>query len=335
MVQENSFFIDSDRLSEAAIQKKHLLEREPSARTNHMEYMPDMERIPSDIMTKVTDAMHDYDYTCYTAADVKRALLNEPCSIEDFKALLSPAAEPYVEEMAMRAKRETGKYFGNTVYMFTPLYIANYCGNYCIYCGFNCYNDIVRKRLTMEEIEHEMQVISASGIEEILILTGESREKSDVEYIAQACKRGRKYFRNIGLEIYPVNVDEYRYLHECGVDYITVFQETYDAERYEKLHLLGRKRIYPYRFHTQERAILGGMRGVGLSALLGLGDFRKDALATALHAYYLQKNIRMWNILCHAPDCGRSSTTPKSVRRMSMKSICVKYCVLIAFFFPL
>ena len=134
-----------------------------------------------------------------------------------------------------------------------------------------------------------MKIISDSGIEEILILTGESRAKSDVEYIGNACKLAAKYFRNVGLEIYPVNVDEYKYLHECGADYVTVFQETYDNEKYETLHLLGHKRVFPYRFEAQERAIMGGVRGVGFSALLGLSDYHKDALATALHVYYLQR----------------------------------------------
>ena len=191
--------------------------------------------------------------------------------------------------MADRAKAETSRHFGNTVYIFTPLYIANYCENYCIYCGFNCYNDINRKKLTYEEMEKEMKIIADSGMEEILLLTGESRKVSSVEYIGQACKIARKYFRNIGVEIYPVNVDEYQFLHECGVDYVTVFQETYDADKYETLHLMGHKRVFPYRFDAQERALMGGVRGVGFSALLGLSDFRKDALATALHVYYLQR----------------------------------------------
>ena len=144
-------------------------------------------------------------------------------------------------------------------------------------------------KLTMEQIEREMKVIADSGMEEILILTGESRAMSNVEYIGQACKLARKYFRMVGVEIYPVNTDEYRYLHECGVDYVTVFQETYDTDKYETLHLMGHKRIWPYRFDSQERALMGGMRGVGFSALLGLSDFRKDALASALHVYYLQR----------------------------------------------
>ena len=286
---DNQYFVDSEFLSPAALERKHRIENDPAVRSNFMEYMKGMDVIQTDIPQKVLSQMDAYDPSRYTARDVQRALERETCSIEDFKALLSPAGALYLEQMAQRAKLETAKHFGNNVYFFTPLYIANYCENYCIYCGFNCYNHIKRVQLNMEQIEHEMKVIADSGMEEVLILTGESRAKSSVEYIGEACKLARKYFRLVGVEVYPMNVDEYRYLHECGVDYVTVFQETYDKVRYEKLHLLGHKRIYPYRFDSQERALMAGMRGCGFSALLGLSDFRKDALASALHVYYLQK----------------------------------------------
>ena len=286
---ENKFFIDSDELTATALEKKHRLETDPSCRIDHMKYLPGMDVIESDICKNVMSEMESYDYSKYTAADVRRALAKSKCDIEDFKALLSPAAEPFLEQMAAKAKLETSKHFGNTVYLFTPLYIANYCENYCVYCGFNCYNKINRLKLSMEQIEHEMKIIADSGMEEILILTGESPSKSDVKYIGEACKIARKYFRMVGIEIYPVNVKDYKYLHECGVDYVTVFQETYDTDKYETLHLMGNKRIWPYRFDAQERALMGGMRGVAFSALLGLSDFRKDALASALHVYYLQR----------------------------------------------
>lgn len=286
---ENQFFVDSEYLSPEALAKKHRLETDPSSRKNHMEYMPGMEVIESDICEKVMSMVESFDYGAYTAKEVRAALEHETCTIEDYKALLSPAAEPFLEEMAQRAREETSRHFGNTVYLFTPLYIANYCENYCVYCGFNCYNHINRMKLSMEQIEHEMKVIADSGMEEILILTGESKSQSNVEYIGEACKLARRYFRMVGLEIYPVNTEEYRYLHECGADYVTVFQETYDTEKYETLHLMGHKRVWPYRFDAQERALRGGMRGVAFSALLGLSDFRKDALASALHVYYLQR----------------------------------------------
>ena len=298
---ENQFFVDSQALSPAALEKKHRLESDPAFRKSHMEYLPGMEVLDSDLKDRVLAEMQSYDYTRYTAADVKAALEHTTCSLEDFKALLSPAAAPFLEEMARKAHGETQKHFGNTVYLFTPLYIANYCENYCVYCGFNCYNHIQRMKLTMEQIQHEMEIIAQSGMEEILILTGESRAQSDVAYIGEACKLARKYFRMVGLEIYPVNTEEYRYLHQCGADYVTVFQETYDTDKYEQLHLLGHKRVWPYRFDAQERALRGGMRGVAFSALLGLSDFRKDALATGLHAYLLQRKYPAAEISLSCP----------------------------------
>ncbi|MDE6699134.1 MAG: 2-iminoacetate synthase ThiH [Lachnospiraceae bacterium] len=265
--------------------KEHLKEN----RVNHMEYFSDMERIPHDIMDTVVRAMEEYDYDKYTGQDVLRALDKDILFPEDFAALLSPAAMPYLEEMAKKAQIETRKHFGNSVYMFTPLYIANYCENYCIYCGFNCHNRIKRAKLDAKGIETEMKAIAKTGLKEILLLTGESRKMSDVEYIGMACKIARKYFNVVGLEVYPMNSDEYRYLHESGADYVTVFQETYNSNKYETLHLAGHKRIFPYRVNSQERALMGGMRGVGFAALLGLDDFRKDAFATGMHAYLIQK----------------------------------------------
>lgn len=265
--------------------KEHLKEN----RVNHMEYFSDMERIPHDIMDTVVRAMEEYDYDKYTGQDVLRALDKDILFPEDFAALLSPAAMPYLEEMAKKAQMETRKHFGNSVYMFTPLYIANYCENYCIYCGFNCHNRIKRAKLDEKGIETEMKAIAKTGLKEILLLTGESRKMSDVEYIGMACKIARKYFNVVGLEVYPMNSDEYRYLHESGADYVTVFQETYNSDKYETLHLAGHKRIFPYRVNSQERALMGGMRGVGFAALLGLDDFRKDAFATGMHAYLIQK----------------------------------------------
>lgn len=332
---DNNYFVDSDKLSEAALKKKHALENDPSSRTDHMEYMEGMERINSDIFDKVIGEMKAYDYNSYTTADVLRALRRDNCSVEDLKALLSPAAEPYLEEMAKKARLETQKHFGNTVYLFTPLYIANYCENYCVYCGFNCYNDIRRMKLDTAQIEHEMKVIADSGMEEILILTGESRAKSSVEYIGEACKLARKYFRMVGVEIYPVNTDEYRYLHECGVDYVTVFQETYDSDRYEQLHLLGHKRVFPYRFEAQERALMAGMRGVAGSALLGLSDFRKDALASALHMYYLQRKYPHAEISLSCPRLrpiiNNGEINPLDVHEKQLCQILCAYRIFLPF----
>ena len=332
---ENQFFVDSKYLSPAALEKKHKLETEAACRKNHMEYLPGMEIIESDVCHQVMSQTASFDYSVYTADDVRAALDRETCSVEDFKALLSPAAEPFLEEMAQKARIETSKHFGNTVYLFTPLYIANYCENYCVYCGFNCYNHITRMKLDMEQIEHEMKIIADSGMEEILILTGESRIQSDVQYIGEACKLARKYFKMVGLEIYPVNTDEYKFLHECGADYVTVFQETYDIDKYEKLHLFGHKRVWPYRFDSQERALLGGMRGVAFSVLFGLSDFRKDALASALHVYYLQRKYphAEMSLSCPRlrPIINNDKITPLNVGEKQLCQILCAYRIFLPF----
>lgn len=304
-------------------------------RINHMEYLPDMEQINSDIMDRVISETEEYDYDKYTESDVKTALSHQTKTLDDFKALLSPAAMPFLEEIAQQARIETKRHFGNSVYMFTPLYISNYCENYCIYCGFNCKNKIHRAKLNAEEIEKEMQAIAKTGLQEILILTGESKKMSDVEYIGEACKIARKYFKLVGLEIYPVNSDEYSYLHKCGADFITVFQETYNSDKYETLHLAGHKRIFPYRFNAQERAVMGGMRGVGFAALLGLSDFRKDAFATGMHAYLIQRKYPHAEIAFSCPRLrpiiNNQKINPKDVHEPQLLQVICAYRLFMPF----
>ncbi len=304
-------------------------------RIDHMKYLPDMEVLDSGMLDEVIGYMDSYDYDKYTAADVRRALNHDNRTPEDFAALLSPAALPFLEEIAQKAQEETRKHFGNSIYMFTPLYIANYCENYCIYCGFNCHNKIRRAKLNPEEIELEMQEIAKSGLQEILILTGESKKMSDVKYIGEACKIAKKYFKVVGIEVYPMNSDEYRYLHECGVDFVTVFQETYNSDKYETLHLGGNKRIFPYRFYAQERAILGGMRGVGFAALLGLDDFRKDAFATGMHAYLLQRKYPHAEIAFSCPRLrpiiNNDKINPKDVHEPQLLQVVCAYRLFMPF----
>ena len=318
-----------------SILSEEILEDQKKNRIDHMTYLPGMEDIGSDVMDQVIDAMNAYDYEKYTEADVRRAIAHDVRTPEDFAALLSPAALPLLEEIAQAAQAETRKHFGNSVYMFTPIYIANYCENYCIYCGFNCHNKINRAQLNDEEIEKEMAAIARTGLQEILILTGESRSKSTVEYIGNACKIARKYFKVIGLEVYPMNSDEYHYLHECGADYVTVFQETYNSDKYETLHLAGNKRIWPYRFNTQERALMGGMRGVGFAALLGLDDFRKDAFACGYHAYLLQRKYPKAEIAMSCPRLrpiiNNDKINPKDVHEPQLLQVICAYRLLLPF----
>lgn len=305
-------------------------------RIDHMKYLPDMEVLEeSTVMNEVIERMNSYDYDKYTAGDVIRALNKDVLEPYDFGALLSPAAFPFLEQMAQRAQLETRKHFGNSINMFTPIYIANYCENYCIYCGFNCHNKIKRAKLNEEEIHREMKAIAETGLQEILILTGESRSMSDVKYIGEACKIAKKYFKVIGIEVYPMNSAEYAYLHECGVDYVTVFQETYNSDKYETLHLSGHKRIFPYRLNAQERALKGGMRGVGFAALLGLDDFRKDAFATGIHAYLLQRKYPHAEIAFSCPRLrpiiNNDKINPKDVHEPQLLQVMCAYRIFMPY----
>lgn len=257
-----------------------------------MTYRNGMDQLDPTTLNTVLDAVKDYDPSSYTAADVEAALEHDECTLEDFKALLSPAAEPYLEQMAQKAQALTRARFGNSVSLFTPLYIANYCDNGCVYCGFNCGNQIKRGQLSREELIRELDTIAATGLQDILILTGESERMSSVEWIGEAIKLAAERFTTVGIEIYPTNIEGYKHLHECGADFVTVFQETYNPEKYAEVHLRGNKRSLPYRFYAQERALMGGFRGAGFGALLGLSeDFRKDAFATGLHIELTQQKF--------------------------------------------
>lgn len=302
---------------------------------NHMEYLPDMEQINPEIKNKVIAAYNSYNADKYTEKDVMNALKADILTPDDFGALLSPVALPFLEQMAKRAREKKRQFFGDNVYIFTPIYISNYCENYCIYCGFNCHNKIRRAKLDFDAIEKEMQAISKTGLEEILILTGESRNMSDVEYIGKACEIARKYFKMVGIEVYPMNSDEYAYLHKCGADYVTVFQETYNSDKYETLHLAGHKRIFPYRIEAQERALMGGMRGVAFAALLGLDDFRKDAVSTGMHAYLLQKKYPHAEISISCPRLrpiiNNDKINPKDVHERQLLQIMCAYRMFLPF----
>lgn len=281
-------------------------------------------------------AFHDkYDFNSFTAKDVQNALNRDRIDFYDYAALLSPAALPFLEKMAKKAQLCTRKQFGNTIALFTPIYIANYCENQCVYCGFNCKNKIHRAKLNMEEIEKEYQAIAATGLKEILILTGESRSMSGIEYIGEAVELAKKYFSLIGLEIYPVEVDEYKYLHAKGADFVTVFQETYNTETYKKVHLAGQKSIFPYRINAQERAILGGMRGVGFGALLGLDDFRHDAFCVGVHATLIQRKYPHAEIAISVPRLrpyiNGEETNPRDVHEKELLQIMCAYRLLMPF----
>ncbi len=300
-----------------------------------MQYLDGMQIISHDIMDKVDALYNNYDYNIYTRENVISALNKDCLSLDDYAALLSPAAGEFLEQMAIRAKEETFKHFGNSVSVYTPLYIANYCESHCVYCGFNCMNKIHRAMLTEQEIDNELKAIAKQGFKEILLLTGESRKKSSVEYIGKAVTIAKKYFATIGIEIYPLNSDEYAYLNSLGADYVSVYQETYNKQKYAEQHLRGAKRVFPYRFNAQERALIGGMRGVCFGALLGLDDWRKDAFAVGAQAFYIQKKYPHAEISFSCPRMrpyiNNSQNNPKDVHERQLLQVILAYRLLMPY----
>ncbi|EAH6753004.1 2-iminoacetate synthase ThiH [Campylobacter coli] len=302
---------------------------------DYMQYLPHMQEIKSEILNKVLSQVQSYDESQFSAKDVKNALNQTHLSIEHLKALLSSTAEDFIEELAFKSAKTKQKYFGNSISLFTPLYLSNYCNSKCVYCGFQKGNKIARAKLSEDEIHEEMQAIAKTGLQEILMLTGEGREFASVEYIAKACKIAREYFKVVGVEIYPMNEDEYKILHENGCDYVTIFQETYNPLKYSKIHLGGEKRIFPYRFNGQERALRAGMRGVAFGALLGIDDFRKDALATALHAHFLQQAYPHAEISISVPRLrpiiNNAKIHPKDVSEKRLLQVLCAYRLFLPF----
>lgn len=242
------------------------------------------ERLAAEIVKSVLP----FDFNRVSPRQVEAALNREHRSLGDLAALLSPAAAAYLEPMAQAARALTRRFFGRNITLFAPLYIANHCVNDCVYCGYKRHNDIVRARLSYEEIEREAEAIAAGGLRDLLVLTGESRRHSGVDYIAGAVRRLGRYFPALGLEVYPLEVAEYQQLQAAGADFVSLYQETYDPELYARVHLSGPKRDYAFRLGAQERALAAGFRGVSFGALLGLGDFRRDVLACGLHARMIQ-----------------------------------------------
>jgi len=237
-----------------------------------------------------------------TENQVLKVLEKDKLSKEDLLALLSPAASKLLEKLAKKAQALAIKHFGKSIQLYTPLYLGNFCVNQCVYCGYNTKNDIKRSKLTKEEIIEEAIAIRETGLRHILLLTGEDPVKTSPEYIMEGITLIRDYFDSIALEIYPVKTEVYKQLVESGADSLTVYQETYDKEVYKKMHPLGPKANYNFRLGAPERAAAGGMRAVGIGALLGLSEWRRDAFLTAIHGEWLSKNY---------PETDLSISTPR------------------------
>lgn len=224
-----------------------------------------------------------------TDADITRIISLDRLSPHDYLTLLSPRAASHLEAMAQRASELTIRHFGRAVLLFTPLYLANYCTNQCLYCGFGVHNELKRRKLTPDEVEAEAIEIAKTGLKHILILTGEDRKKSPVSYIADCARVLKKHFTSISIEVYPLTRNEYAELIAAGVDGLTIYQEVYDPTIYAELHPKGPKRDYTFRLEAPDRAGQAGMRQINVGALLGLNDWRSEAFLSGLHADYLQR----------------------------------------------
>ena len=230
-------------------------------------------------------------------ADVERALAERGnVSLDDFAALVSPAAENYLEAIAQKSAEITRRRFGKVIQLYTPLYLSNYCSNRCIYCGFNCGNKIKRTVLSQEQIAIEAEAIRKHPFEHILLVTGEAPAKAGVEYLGESITTMKRYFSQTSIEVQPLDTDDYRYLMDKGLHSVYVYQETYNEKNYPLYHLAGKKRDYRYRLETPDRLGEAGVYKIGVANLIGLEEWRTDAFFTALHTRYLEN--KYWRTKC-------------------------------------
>jgi len=224
-----------------------------------------------------------------TERDVRRVLDKPKRSLADFQALISPAAAPFLEEMAQMSRALTQKRFGKTLRMYIPMYLSNECQNICTYCGFSMDNKIPRKKLSDEEIIKEAEIVKAMGYDHILLVTGEANKTVGVDYFVNAIRLLRPYFSQISIEVQPMEQDEYEILNKEGVYAVLVYQETYKEDDYKLHHPKGKKSNFQYRLKTPDRLGKAGIRKIGLGVLYGLEDWRVDTYMCAEHLAYLEK----------------------------------------------
>jgi len=224
-----------------------------------------------------------------TAADVERALSKPKRDLEDFKALISPAAEPYLERMAQQSLALTRKRFGNTMSLYIPLYLSNLCANACTYCGFSMENRIKRRTLTLDEIDAESAAIKKMKFDSVLLVTGEHETKVGMNYFRQVLPNIKKQFNYLAMEVQPLDQHDYAELKTLGLDAVMVYQETYQPRTYAEHHLRGNKMDFEYRLETPDRLAKAGIDKIGIGALIGLEDWRTDCFFVAAHLDYLER----------------------------------------------
>lgn len=247
-------------------------------------------------MTTFKSVFEQYDWETIktkifstSASDVERSLGKSKRNLDDFLVLISPVAQPYLEQMAQRSHELTKKRFGKTIQMYTPLYLSNECQNICTYCGFSLDNKIKRKTLTDSEIKLEVEALKKAGFDHVLLVTGEANYTVNINYFLNAIEQIKKDFSIISVEVQPLSTEEYKQLHQAGVYSVLVYQETYHKEVYKQYHTKGKKSNFDFRLETPDRVGSAGIHKIGLGVLLGLEDWRTDSFFNALHLDYLQK----------------------------------------------
>lgn len=224
-----------------------------------------------------------------TAADVEAALARPGRTLDDFMALISPAAAAYLEPMAQLSQQLTQQRFGKTIQMYVPMYLSNECNNICTYCGFSLDNKVRRRTLSGTEIVQEAMAIKSMGYEHVLLVTGEANHTVHVPYFKNAINLLKDHFAHISMEVQPLDEDDYRELVNEGLHTVLVYQETYHRDDYKKHHPKGKKSNFQYRIETPDRLGRAGVYKIGLGVLIGLEDWRTDSFFTALHLQYLER----------------------------------------------
>ena len=257
----------------------------------------------------------------YGEAEVRAALAAESTSLADLLALLSPAAEPFLEALARKAQAATLRHFGRAVQFFTPLYLSNLCSNRCLYCGFNARMRIARSRLSLKEVEKEAAAIAATGLRRVLALTGDVPKKTGADYLAACVAVLARHFPSVGIEVPSMSMEEYGQIAAAGAESLTLYQETYNEALYARLHLEGPKRDFAYRLDAPQRAAEGGMRGVNLGPLLGLDDWRRDVFLCAMHADFLLRRYPGLEISVSLPRLRAIGEAPDSPEEQAFHAI--------------
>ena len=263
------------------------------------------------------------DLDSFTEADVRSALNATRLKEKDYLVLLSPAAEPFLENMARRAQAETLRHFGRSIQLLTPLYLANFCTNRCLYCGFNANRHIHRQMLSLEQVEKEAQAIAATGLRRILALTGDAPAKTGARYLADCATVLARHFSSVSIEVPSMTIEEYALVTAAGVDGMTMFQETYNEDLYYSLHPAGHKRDFILRLDAPQRAVMGGLRSVNLGSLLGLDDWRRDMFCVGLHAAFLQRRYPELEVSLSLPRLRPCGEPPASEEESAFRPLAV------------